>query len=276
MATTDIAKREMPDAGAIEAVVVGGDLAKLSAPQRVSYYHSVCKSLGLNPLTRPFDYINLNGKLTLYARKDATDQLRQLHRISIDKPSIDIQDEWIVVSVSARDADGRTDADVGVVSRKDMRGDFGNSLMKAVTKAKRRVTLSICGLGMFDETELETADARPVAVDVRTGEIVPGQPDASNGGNGQTLQPPKRKSAQQQTDAPPVVTVSCVDPGKHNGRDIWRITLSDGRKGATDDKDIAGAAQNALDSGIAVDVAMEPGQKPGTFRVVEIAPVVEG
>jgi hypothetical protein len=28
--------------------------------------------------------------------------------------------------------------------------------MKAVTKAKRRVTLSICGLGMLDETEVET------------------------------------------------------------------------------------------------------------------------
>lgn len=28
--------------------------------------------------------------------------------------------------------------------------------MKAITKAKRRVTLSICGLGMLDESELET------------------------------------------------------------------------------------------------------------------------
>jgi hypothetical protein len=37
-----------------------------------------------------------------------------------------------------------------------MQGNFGNALMKAVTKAKRRVTLSICGLGMLDETEVET------------------------------------------------------------------------------------------------------------------------
>ena len=33
---------------------------------------------------------------------------------------------------------------------------LANAIMKAETKAKRRVTLSICGLGMLDETELET------------------------------------------------------------------------------------------------------------------------
>ena len=31
---------------------------------------------------------------------------------------------------------------------------LGNALSKAVTKAKRRATLSICGLGMLDETEI--------------------------------------------------------------------------------------------------------------------------
>ena len=140
----------------IEQVLIGGDLAKLSPDQRVNYYQAVCSSLGLNPLTQPFAYITLNGKLTLYARKDAADQLRRLRSISISKPEIQFQDEWIIVTVEARDADGRSDSDVGVVNKKDMRGDFGNALMKAVTKAKRRVTLSICGLGMLDETEVET------------------------------------------------------------------------------------------------------------------------
>jgi hypothetical protein len=66
------------------------------------------------------------------------------------------------VTTEARDAAGRTDIDVGVVSRKDMRGDVGNVIMKAVTKSKRRVTLSLCGLGMLDESEVETIpDARP-------------------------------------------------------------------------------------------------------------------
>jgi hypothetical protein len=47
--------------------------------------------------------------------------------------------------------------------------------MKAETKAKRRVTLSIAGLGWLDETEADAVPgARPVAVDTDTGEIKPG------------------------------------------------------------------------------------------------------
>ena len=162
----------MTDLNVIENALMKGDLAQLKPDERLSYYKAMCESLGLNPLTRPFDYINLNGKLTLYAKKDATDQLRKKHDISIGKPDIRFEDDWIIVTVEAHDKSGRIDSDIGVVSKKDMRGDFGNALMKAVTKAKRRVTLSICGLGMLDETEIETIpDARPVVV-TDHGEIV--------------------------------------------------------------------------------------------------------
>jgi len=187
-------------AATVESVVLDGDLSKLSAPQRVSFYRAKCDSLGLNWLTQPFAYITLNGKLTLYARKDAADQLRKKHGISIEKPDITFTDEWIIVNVLARTPEGRTDADTGVVNKKDMRGDFGNALMKAITKAKRRVTLSICGLGMLDETEVDTIpDARPLAVDTQTGEIVAPrphlrpQPPAPLGPGTATTPPPSRQ-----------------------------------------------------------------------------------
>jgi hypothetical protein len=151
-------------AAAVESALIVGDLSKLTEGQRLEYYRQVCASLGLNPLTRPLEYISLKGRLTLYARKDCTDQLRQLRGVSIEKPDVTFQDDWIIVTVAARLPDGRTDSDLGVVSRKDMGGDFGNSLMKAITKAKRRVTLSICGLGLLDETEVETIpEAKHVA-----------------------------------------------------------------------------------------------------------------
>ena len=67
----------------IEQVIIQGDLSELTPAQRVSYYREVCSSLGLNPLTKPFDYIRLNGKLTLYAKKDAAEQLRDIHGVSI-------------------------------------------------------------------------------------------------------------------------------------------------------------------------------------------------
>jgi hypothetical protein len=155
----------------LESVIIQGDLSKLTPRQRVEYYQKVCESLGLNPLTQPFNYLLLKGKLVLYANKTASEQLRKINDISIEKPEIRFEDDWIIITVGAHDKNGRSDSDVGVVNKRDMQGDFGNALMKAVTKAKRRVTLSICGLGWADETEVETIPgAKPVIVD-QEGEI---------------------------------------------------------------------------------------------------------
>ena len=71
------------DASIIDRVVATGDLAKLTPQERVSYYVATCRSLGLNPLTRPFEFIQLNGKLVMYTTKNCTDQLRSLHGVSV-------------------------------------------------------------------------------------------------------------------------------------------------------------------------------------------------
>jgi len=156
----------------LEQVVVGGDLARLSASQRLEYYSRVCESMGLNPLTQPFQYIRLNGKLTLYATRAAADQLRKLNGVSITNLDVDLTGDMAVVTCSGRDNGGRADTDVGVVPLKGLTGDArANAVLKAVTKAKRRMTLSLCGLGWLDETEIETIpDAQPVTV-TAAGEI---------------------------------------------------------------------------------------------------------
>ncbi len=140
-----------------EQAMIQGDLARLTTEQRVSFYNSVCESCGLNPLTQPFAYITLNGKLTLYAKRDATDQLRKLHGVSVRIAKQQTIDGVHVVTATATDKTGRTDESTGAVSIGGLKGDaLANALMKAETKAKRRLTLSICGLGLLDETELET------------------------------------------------------------------------------------------------------------------------
>jgi hypothetical protein len=48
--------------------------------------------------------------------------------------------------------------------------------MNAETKAKRRLTLSLAGLGALDESEIETTGGHRVTVDHETGEIVPPSP----------------------------------------------------------------------------------------------------
>jgi hypothetical protein len=155
--TTELAQRPADVAHIMERVIAAGDLAKLSAADRNTFYLQTCHSLGLNPLTRPFEYIELNRKLTLYARKDATDQLRSLRGVSVQITSREHINDLYIVTARASLPDGRCDEEIGAVPIKGLSGDaLANALMKASTKAKRRVTLSICGLGFLDESELET------------------------------------------------------------------------------------------------------------------------
>jgi len=145
----------------MDAVIVKGDLSKLTADERVDYYNAVCRSIGVNPLTRPLEFITLQGKMVLYAKRDCADQLRKLNGISVEIVSQEVRDDLLTVHVRAVDRDGRKDEDLGVVSFPEMlRGEIrANTILKAVTKAKRRVTLSISGLGFLDETEVEDIPA---------------------------------------------------------------------------------------------------------------------
>lgn len=158
----------------IEAVIAKGDLARLTPAERNAYYLEVCRTTGLNPITQPFAYIPLNGKLTLYAKRDAADQLRKNNGVSIEVVSHKLADGVLTVHVKATDRSGRVDEDYGVVALPDvLKGEArANAFLKAVTKAKRRVTLSICGLGLPDESEIEDIPHRPMAFDRSTGEII--------------------------------------------------------------------------------------------------------
>jgi 5-hydroxyisourate hydrolase-like protein (transthyretin family) len=173
----------------LEKVLVNGDLAGLSPLERMDYYRAVCNSVGLNPLTRPFEYIVLNDKLTLYARKDATDQLRSIHGVSIEIVERIETNGVYIVKAKATNTYGRIDEATGVVSIERENGtwetssrgkryfkkdgtfsplkpdDLANAIMKAETKAKRRVTLSICGLGFLDESETDTIPDHAMKID---------------------------------------------------------------------------------------------------------------
>jgi hypothetical protein len=168
----------------MDKVITDGDLSKLSHTDRVAYYNKVCDSLGLNPLTKPFNYILLDSgksgedkRLTLYATKDCTEQLRKNNGISLTITSREFIGDLYIVTARAVDKTGRMDESIGAVSLKykkfdpaskqykyiDAMGDFkANLLMKAETKAKRRVTLSISGLGFIDESETDSIPASKI------------------------------------------------------------------------------------------------------------------
>jgi hypothetical protein len=150
----------------MEAVLIRGDLSRLNPQERANYYVRVCQSVGLNPMTKPFEYLTLNGRLVLYALKACTDQLRSIHKISVTELTRVERDGAFIVTAKMIDGTGRTDADIGAVNIAGLQGDaLANAMMKAATKAKRRATLSLCGLGLLDELEVETIpDARPQQV----------------------------------------------------------------------------------------------------------------
>src|SRR6187402_2978311 len=89
---------------AIEKVLIEGDLAPLNPGQRIQYVHDVCSSLGLNPLTRPFEFLKFNGKVMLYAKRDATDQLRKIHKVSIEISNREVIGDVYVVTAKAVDS----------------------------------------------------------------------------------------------------------------------------------------------------------------------------
>lgn len=251
----------------LEKVLIGGDLSDLSVPQRVEYYAAVARSIGLNPLTKPFDYLALKErvggetrtKLILYAKRDCTDQLRKIHHISIPRDLIRTEtvEGIYTVFLTAMMPDGRTDTDVGAVAIVKEGGtwkttadghkfardgtyvplspdDRANAMMKAMTKAKRRATLSICGLGMLDESEIETiAQAQSVDTTFTPAPALSSHTQSTRSGSGAPITP-LPVSEQPPTDRPTIlgqctamlVTLKPADLQKGDGTEVkWRADI---------------------------------------------------
>jgi hypothetical protein len=157
----------------------------------------------LEPSTGPFIYIKFQGKMVLYPKKEAAEQLRVNRQISITDMRQTIIDDILMVTVSGRDGEGRTDVATGAVSlvypslvtewvngqkqtkthplagQRITGEDLANAAMKAETKAKRRLTFSLCGWSpqirrLFAGNVDIDDDAASVSmlVDSATGEII--------------------------------------------------------------------------------------------------------
>lgn len=162
----------VPNEAAID-VLLSSDITRLTLAERAQYCYYMAKRMGLDPLARPFDIITAGGKTFLYANRSASDQLRKVHGISLEvvergyfgssDPKAD--SGVYFVRVVATTPDGRRDEAIGAINIIGQKGEaLANSIMKCETKAKRRATLSIAGLGLPDESEVETFSAPVVNV----------------------------------------------------------------------------------------------------------------
>ena len=140
-------------------LILQGDLSKLSAGDKVRYYNGYCERMGLDPYTKPFDLLRLNGKEILYCTRSGTQQLNKLHKVSHTITSRDTNAEAGVYIVTSKASlpDGRCTESIGAVNIAGLKGEaYANAIMKAETKAKRRATLDLLGLGVIDESEAES------------------------------------------------------------------------------------------------------------------------
>jgi hypothetical protein len=187
----------------IEQALILGDMRQMDGPTRVNFYKAVCLSVGLNPLTQPFTVMERQDKtMWLYANASCTQQLAAMHRVTFKDLKREHQtilgEPMYLVSVTACLPDGREVPSQSVVSLTKkkrekygqwpdgnpkfrdvldehdepilvpLRGDsLANAIMRADTKALRRATLALVGLGWM----LADAQGRPVQLNLQTGEL---------------------------------------------------------------------------------------------------------
>lgn len=140
----------------INSLIINGDISRLSPQQKVNYYKEVCDKLGLDPLSQPFRILRLHGREIMYCDRGGAQQLNKLHRVSHEIKTRETVNGCYVVTAQACTPDGRKTESLGAVPIINLKGEhLCNAMMKAETKAKRRATLDLLGLGILDETETE-------------------------------------------------------------------------------------------------------------------------
>lgn len=154
----------------LENLLLKGDLEGMTPEGRVRYYQHRCYEIGLDPLSRPFDYIrvptDIKGifKTVLFLNSDGVDQMRRMRLVSSIITKEETESGVLKVYVRARQPiieNGvvivwREVDDFGAVPVAGIGGlNLANAHMKCITKAHRRATMALLGLG---EKDLPTRD----------------------------------------------------------------------------------------------------------------------
>lgn len=145
----------------IAMVADGGDISHLSNSERRALLAKLTNYLHLNPHTQNFIiFKDPNGRYRIYATKECCNQLK--HNLGINMwvsdPVFGPDSKLpILVSVKANGTNkhGRSGEDIGSVSLVNVPPEeYSNHVMFAVTKAKRRLTLDLSGLGVLSDVEV--------------------------------------------------------------------------------------------------------------------------
>lgn len=149
----------------------GKDTRALSPKEREATLAGLSRALGLNPLVNGVRFLTLQGGEVLYVTRQATDQIAarlRLNRETLVGPEVrDVAGtKMVFCQVRVTAPDKRSEVATATLPLRDP----ANDLMKCETKAKRRATLSLAGLGLLTEEETETipgaAPTTPATIEV--------------------------------------------------------------------------------------------------------------
>ena len=179
-------KTEKLSEDALNNIILNGDISGLKDSEKLIYYKRICERYGLDPVGKPFQIIKFqDGKQTLYCTREGCQQLSFINNVSHQITDRQIQEttEGKIFLVTARAVlpTGRFSESIGAVPLYKADGrwinqqppkksyfetngkyirliadNYCNALMKTETKAKRRATLDLLGLGIMEEQEVET------------------------------------------------------------------------------------------------------------------------
>lgn len=144
-----------------------GDFSVLSNEERNVFVEHICETYNLDKSSVPVRFVtdNKSKKVIPYLARTATDQLRMNLNISVIEQNVQFSPNGIacIVTVKVQDDKGRTDMDVGSVFLGNATGDdYAKQIMSCVTKAKRRATISLSGIGILDEAEIMSMTSEEV------------------------------------------------------------------------------------------------------------------
>jgi hypothetical protein len=142
----------------LRALTLHKDLSKLTEDQQLQYVMNIYKALDIAPIFNVFSLIKLQGKMVLYADKDCASLLAKKHRITTQLVERDMDKETGLyrVTMRASDAAGRFAIDDGILWVGDAKGQrLADSMMKCMSKARRRSIFSLLGLSAVTDDDIE-------------------------------------------------------------------------------------------------------------------------
>ncbi len=221
-----------------QKAAMSGNLRALTSDEQWQYYLAMCDHLGLDPVSRPFDWIDQEGKLSLYPNANCAAQLAQKGEISFPEYATEMIGEVFVYRVRATSNDERELWATGAVPVGRTALETARAIKKAETQARRRAVFALGGLALTEAEEMYEVGARSYVPDDAIEQSVDAEAPGAEKAE-------KAVKAVKKSRAPKSLPAAPTESGESNDAATRKEAESAQDTGAASDAAIAAAKQTA-------------------------------